>query len=103
METISRIKADIKADIKVDIEADQRNGNLHLHLVGQFIMEAARRLTMTMARNYRGGGNIFIHTESITKVTPDLRQAFGDLVGMAVLPSENICMIGSRCKKLPLP
>lgn len=84
METISRI------------EADQRNGNLHIHLAGQFTMETARRLTTTMARNYRGSGNIFIHTESITKVAPDSRQAFGDLMGMAVLPRENIYMIGSK-------
>lgn len=79
-----------------NIQADQRNGNLHIKLSGQFTTETAHRLTSIMNQQYQGRGNIFIHTEEITDVTPESRQAFGDLVGEAVLPREKIYMIGSK-------
>jgi hypothetical protein len=78
------------------IEANQRNGNLHINIAGQFTTETALTLTTTMTQKYQGSGNIFIHTESITEVAPDSRQAFGDLMGMAILPREHIYMIGSK-------
>lgn len=78
------------------IEANQRNGNLHIDLAGRFTTETALRLTATMARSYRGSGNIFIHTERITEVAPDSRLAFGDLMGQSSLPPENVYMIGRK-------
>ena len=78
------------------IEANQRNGNLHINLAGRFTTETALRLITTMTQSYQGCGNIFIHTDSITYVAPDSRQAFGDLLVMAILPRENIYMIGSK-------
>ncbi len=78
------------------IEANQRNGNLHINLAGQFTTDTAYRLTTTMAQSYQGSGNIFIHTDNITDVDPDSRQVFENLMGMAVLPRENIYMIGSK-------
>ena len=78
------------------IEADQRNGNLHINLAGRFTAETAHSLTRTMAQSYSGSGNIFIHTEKITDVAPDSRRVFGDLMGVAVLPRENVYMIGKK-------
>ena len=50
------------------IHADQRNGNLHLNLHGDFTTETALRLTSTIARTYSGRGNIFIHTAQVAAV-----------------------------------
>jgi hypothetical protein len=79
-----------------NVKGDQRNGNLHINLSGQFTAEMAHQLTSTMIHGYQGRGNIFIHTENITEIAPDSRQIFGDLVGEAVLPLDNIYMIGSK-------
>lgn len=78
------------------IEADQRNGNLHINLAGEFTKQTAFTLTKTMTQRYQGSGNIFIHTESITEVAPESRETFGDLMGVAVLPRERIYMIGRK-------
>lgn len=78
------------------IEANQRNGNLHINLDGRFTMETALFLTTTMTQKYQGSGNIFIHTESITDIAPDSRQALTDLLGQNPLPRQNIYWIGSK-------
>jgi len=78
------------------IETNQRNGNLHINLAGQFTMETALKLTTTMAQSYQGSGNIFIHTDSITDVDPDSRQTLTDLMGTAPLPRQNIYWIGAK-------
>ena len=41
------------------IQIDQRNGNLHVNLHGQFTPEIAIALTSAIARDYQGKGNIF--------------------------------------------
>ena len=78
------------------IEANQRNGNLHINLSGHFTADTAVRLTTTMTQSYQGSGNIFIHTENITEVTPDSRQALSLLMGGCPLPQNNIYWIGSK-------
>ncbi len=78
------------------IEADQRNGNLYISLAGVFTAETAYSLTETMAQRYQGSGNIFIHTDKITDVMPDSQQIFGDLMGLTVLPKENVYMVGKK-------
>lgn len=78
------------------IEANQRNGNLHINLDGQFTIETALQLTMTLTQSYQGRGNIFIHTDSITDIDPDSRQTLTDLMGMATLPRQNIYWIGAK-------
>ncbi|WP_306547903.1 hypothetical protein, partial [Desulfobulbus sp.] len=57
------------------IQIDQRNGNLHVNLHGQFTPELAIALTSAIARDYQGKGNIFIHTSHITDIAPESRGA----------------------------
>ncbi len=83
-------------EVLTSIQTDQRNGNLHINLSGQFTTEIAHRLTSAISQQYQGRGNIFIHTKDITDIAPESRQTFADLVGEAVLPREKIYMIGSK-------
>lgn len=78
------------------VMADQRNGNLHINLAGTFTLCTAAKLTMVMAQSYQGGGNIFIHTKSISGVEPEARYAFGNLLAMSGLPVENIYFTGEK-------
>ena len=78
------------------IRADQRNGNLHIDVDGQFTPDMAEQLTVTMTKLYPGKGNIFIHTEKITKVDPQSKLAFSDLLGISGLPPNNIYLTGEN-------
>jgi hypothetical protein len=78
------------------IQADQRNGNLHINLDGQFTAETAVQLTSTIARSYSGQGNIFIHTAKVTAIAPESRTAFADQMHVLGLPQDKMYMTGVK-------
>ncbi|WP_028583735.1 hypothetical protein [Desulfogranum mediterraneum] len=78
------------------INANQRNGNLHINLKGSFNEETALRVTVIMARTYLGTGNVFIHTEGISTITPAAQFAFNDLVSRSKLPEKKIYLMGEK-------
>lgn len=78
------------------IHANERNGNLHIDLEGQFTPETAVLLTSAIARAYRGRGNIFIHTTKITSISPESKSVFADNIRMLGLPQENLYLTGSK-------
>ncbi|WP_448871248.1 hypothetical protein [Desulfobulbus propionicus] len=78
------------------IQADQRNGNLHINLDGQFTAETALQLTSTIARAYSGKGNIFIHTARVTAIAPESRSAFADQISLLGLPQEKMYLTGVK-------
>lgn len=80
----------------MQIDTDQRNGNLHIKLNGSFDQDSAAKLTMVMMRSYQGKGNIFIHTDEISTITPDSRRTFNDLVGLSNLPKKSIYLMGEQ-------
>lgn len=80
----------------MQINANQRNGNLHIKLNGPFTSDTAARLTMVMAKTYPGKGNIFIHTDNISAVSPESQGAFNDLVNLSALPEDKIYLMGEK-------
>jgi hypothetical protein len=78
------------------MQIHKKNGNLHINLDGQFTPDIAARLTITIAKMYQGKGNIFIHTDKITRITPDSRYAFTNLLGMSGLPQDNVYLTGEK-------
>lgn len=78
------------------IHADQRNGNLHLNLHGDFTTETALRLTSTIARTYSGRGNIFIHTAQVADIAPESRHTFAEQISMLGLPQEKMYLTGIK-------
>lgn len=83
-------------ETSINIDANERNGNLHIHLAGRFCPDSAIELTSLMREFYRGKGNIFIHTKSITDISPDSREVFESLVGQSDLPRDNIYLTGEK-------
>lgn len=80
------------------IDTDQRNGNLHITLAGQFTPDTAAKLTTVMIKMYqgRGDGNIFIHTSRVNNVSVNSKEAFSNLIGLSGLPKNNIYITGKR-------
>lgn len=85
---------------KARVNADQRNGNLHVKVNGQFTPDVAAQLVMVMAKIYQGQGNIFIHTDMVTTIDSDSRCAFGNLLKISGLPRENIYLTGKKGVKI---
>ena len=83
-------------DTQPQIQAVHRNGNLHVNIQGHFTPETAGELTSTIARTYRGKGNIFIHTARLTSVAPDAKHAFGHCLGSSGLPRNNVYLTGRK-------
>lgn len=78
------------------IDTAQRNGNLHLNIAGFFSQELAEELTATICRLYRGTGNIFIHTDALTGIAPESKEALARHLGRSGLPSANLFLMGPR-------
>lgn len=83
-------------EITHPIHTDQRNGNLHVNLHGHFTPEIAAELPSTIARLYRGTGNIFIHTAKVTAVTPGSRSVFAHYLQLLDLPREKMYLTGIK-------
>lgn len=73
-----------------------RNGNLHIRLDGSFTIDTAAELATVMQNNYRGDGNIFIHTNRITEVHPASKVTFNNLLEDSPLPKSKIYMTGRK-------
>ncbi len=78
------------------IDTAQRNGNLHVTPAGFFSRELAQQLTATISRLYRGTGNIFIHTDALTGVAPESREALSRHIDRSGLPNTNLFFMGPR-------
>ena len=76
------------------IATRHRNGNLHVDLHGLFDAALADRLTRSIAEEYNGRGNIFIHTDGLTTVHPEAREAFGLLLNHHRLPMDRLYLNG---------
>lgn len=81
-------------DYPTQINTDQRNGNLHIDLEGLFTTYTAAKLVLIMEKYYQGKGNIFLHTEKISKVTLFSKAAFKTLLDLGELPQKNIYFTG---------
>ncbi len=79
-----------------NIHSDQRNGNLHIRLSGEFSHDMAMTVSYHILKSYRGTGNIFIHTSDITEVAPRSQAVFGQMVGLLDLPMDNIYLMGEK-------
>lgn len=78
------------------MHADQRNGNLHITLVGVVTPHAAEELARLMTDRYQGRGNIFIHTAGVHDVTVGVRDHFNRLMRISPLPEEKIYLTGHK-------
>ncbi len=79
-----------------NIHSDQRNGNLHIRLSGEFSHDMAMTVSYHILKSYRGAGNIFIHTNDITEVAPRSQAVFGQMIGLLDLPREHIYLMGEK-------
>lgn len=82
------------------IDSEERNGNLHIKLNGQFGVDTAMQLNSHMNRKYSGKGNIFIHTTDITSVSPQSKEMFNSMLGVFNLLQENIYFMGEMAKQI---
>ena len=82
------------------IQSDERNGNLHIKLNGEFSRDTAMAVTFHISNSYRGKGNIFIHTKGVTAVAPQSQLMFKYMVGVLDLPKDNIYLMGDKGKEL---
>jgi hypothetical protein len=78
------------------IKATERNGNLHVHLLGHVTPETAANLTSVITQVYRGKGNIFVHTADVLSVAPDSRHVFAECIKFSGLPKENLYLTGKK-------
>ena len=76
------------------IKTAHRNGNLHVDLHGLFDPNIADHLTRRIASEYNGYGNIFIHTDEVTTVHPQAREALGESIGKQQLPHQKLFLTG---------
>ena len=82
--------------INKSIYINQRNGNLHIDLVGNFNSSTAEVLTSAMVASYSGKGNIFIKTAKVTDIASDSKDIFNQLLNCSGLPRKNIYLMGER-------
>ncbi len=83
-------------DHNTEIYSEEKNGNLHIRLHGHFGVDTAMQLTSLMSRQYRGAGNIFIHTAQITDVSPQSKTMFESMLGVFNLPRRKIYLTGEK-------
>lgn len=77
-----------------NIEACQRNGNIHIKVSGKFDQEKAIALNLTIQEKYQGRGNVFFHTENISRVLPCGRDYFKYKANRCGLPLKTLFLIG---------
>lgn len=83
-----------------NIQSDQRNGNLHIKLNGEFSRDTAMAVMYHINQEYRGKGNVFIHTNDITEVAPQSQSVFQYMMGILDLPKDNIYLTGEKGKDI---
>jgi hypothetical protein len=82
------------------IEASERKGNLHLRPQGDFSVEVVSELARLIAGRYNGRGNVFIHTERITTVSPESANGFTDLLADPDLPGAKVYVTGEKGREI---
>ncbi len=87
------------------LEASERNGNLHIRIKGVYAENTPSQLVDCMQRNYRGAGNIFIHTDTVTEVADTGREEGDrqDVLARTSLNKNHIYLIGSKAMALDFP
>jgi len=92
-------------NIRTQLEASERNGNLHVRITGVYEQSTPRQLIDCMQRNYRGAGNIFIHTDTVTEVadTKRLEATSRNILARTSLNKNHIYLIGSKATALHFP
>lgn len=78
------------------INVDQRNGNFHIKVKGEFSPNTAAVLATIISKKYTGHGNIFIHTAGITEVKMGAQFALASLIELSELPADNIYFTGAK-------
>jgi hypothetical protein len=90
---------------RTQLEASERNGNLHIRIKGVYADNTPYQLVDYMQQNYRGAGNIFIHTDKVTEVagTGGLEGNRQDILAQTNLNKNLIYLIGSKAMALHFP
>lgn len=84
-------------------EASQRNGNLHVTIRGTYTTQSPLRLLNCLRKNYRGTGNIFIHTDAIATIADTTGELNHELLSRASMSREQIYLIGKNAMALNFP
>nr|WP_320013201.1 hypothetical protein [uncultured Desulfobulbus sp.] len=77
-----------------------RDGNLHISLDGPFTSETALQLSNTIATDYYGEGNIFVHTGRVSAISPQSRVTFEEMTEILALPRKKIYLTGQNGLKI---
>jgi hypothetical protein len=87
------------------LEASERNGNLHIRIKGVYAENTPSQLVDCMQQNYRGVGNIFIHTDKVTGIIATGAVDLSDkgILGRTRLNKKHIYLIGSKAMELDFP
>ncbi len=75
-------------------------GNFHLDIDGRFTSDTARQVSLLLATQYTGSGNIFIHTDRLVEVEADVAEIFGECLADAGIPVERVYGLGKGGLKL---
>jgi hypothetical protein len=75
-------------------------GNFHLDIDGIFTSDTARQVSLLLATQYTGSGNIFIHTEKLVEVEADVAQVFCKCLADVGIPLERVYGLGQKDLKL---
>ncbi len=90
---------------RAQLEVSQRKGNLHIRIKGVYAENTPYQLIDCLQQNYRGTGNIFIHTDRITEVVDarGLEDNSLDILARTSLNKNLIYLIGSKAMALHFP
>ncbi len=72
------------------------NGNVHIDIDGRFTSDKARQLGLFLATQYRGSGNIFIHTDRLDEVEPEAPAVFVNWLNVSGVPVDRVYAMGRR-------
>ncbi len=69
-------------------------GNLHIRVEGRFSRSLAMDLVSVIRNNFHGNGTVYIHTGAVTSVEPLAGEMFAELLDVAGVSREFICLTG---------
>lgn len=82
--------------VAAKINAEHKGGNLHISVHGRFTPTTAAQLTLLMGKSPRLVGNIIIHTDDISRISPRSKHAFHKLVDLLKLPQNTMYFFGKN-------
>ena len=78
------------------VEAVNRNGNLHVKIVGDFDDVAAQGAALAIDHEYRGLGNVFVNTQQVKSVLPSSAASFKESMATAKVDAANLFVVGEN-------